>query len=47
NWRGQNLTGILPRSLRELPYLKRIDLSRNVLTGTIPRGWADAKLEFV
>nr|XP_021851784.1 probable LRR receptor-like serine/threonine-protein kinase At1g07650 [Spinacia oleracea] len=23
------------------------DLSRNVLTGTIPRGWADAKLESI
>ncbi|XP_039048365.1 probable leucine-rich repeat receptor-like serine/threonine-protein kinase At3g14840 isoform X3 [Hibiscus syriacus] len=43
----QDLSGVLPRSLAKLPYLKDIVLFRNFLSGTIPREWATMKLEFV
>uniref|UniRef100_A0A803LEF7 non-specific serine/threonine protein kinase n=1 Tax=Chenopodium quinoa TaxID=63459 RepID=A0A803LEF7_CHEQI len=59
-WKGQNLAGVLPKSLSKLRYIKTMkpltcppyfvlisDLSRNVLTGTVPVEWIDTKLEFV
>ncbi|XP_060194552.1 probable LRR receptor-like serine/threonine-protein kinase At1g07650 isoform X2 [Lycium barbarum] len=45
--RGQDLTGGLPASLAKLPFLKKIDLNRNYLSGTIPPEWAATKLEFM
>ncbi|XP_057525843.1 probable LRR receptor-like serine/threonine-protein kinase At1g07650 [Amaranthus tricolor] len=47
SWKGQSLKGILPRSIAKLPYIKTIDLSRSLLTGTIPKEWTATKLEFV
>ncbi|KAM3748471.1 hypothetical protein ACB098_05G111300 [Castanea mollissima] len=43
--KGQDLAGVLPRSMVKLPYLKSLDLSRNFLSGNIPHEWASAKLE--
>ncbi|XP_059435596.1 probable LRR receptor-like serine/threonine-protein kinase At1g07650 isoform X2 [Corylus avellana] len=43
--KGQDLDGVLPPSLVNLPNLKLIDLNRNYLTGTIPPEWASTKLE--
>ncbi|KAK4361248.1 hypothetical protein RND71_020200 [Anisodus tanguticus] len=45
--RGQDLAGVLPASLAKLPFLKKIDLNRNYLSGTIPPEWASTKLEFM
>nr|GEX46577.1 probable LRR receptor-like serine/threonine-protein kinase At1g07650 isoform X1 [Tanacetum cinerariifolium] len=45
--KGQDLDGILPPSLAKLPYIKKIDLTRNYLSGTIPREWASTKLEYL
>ncbi|CAN4105682.1 unnamed protein product [Withania somnifera] len=45
--KGQDLPGVLPPSLVKLPYLKKIDLSRNHLSGTIPPEWAATKLEYM
>ncbi|XP_059435608.1 probable leucine-rich repeat receptor-like serine/threonine-protein kinase At3g14840 [Corylus avellana] len=45
--KGQDLDGVLPPSLVKLPYLKKIDLNRNYLTGTIPPVWASTKLEYL
>ncbi|XP_049371776.1 probable LRR receptor-like serine/threonine-protein kinase At1g07650 [Solanum verrucosum] len=45
--KGQDLSGVLPASLAKLPYLKKIDLNRNYLSGTIPPEWASTKLEFM
>lgn len=45
--KGQGLSGGLPRSLSKLPYLKKIDLSRNLLNGIIPEEWAAMNLEYV
>ncbi|MCD9646968.1 hypothetical protein HAX54_037233 [Datura stramonium] len=45
--KGQDLPGVLPPSLVKLPYLKKIDLSRNYLSGTIPPEWASTKLEYM
>ncbi|PWA57921.1 leucine-rich repeat domain, L domain-like protein [Artemisia annua] len=45
--KGQDLTGVLPKSLAKLPYIKQIDLSYNYLNGTIPREWQSTKLEFL
>ncbi|KNA11371.1 hypothetical protein SOVF_135830 isoform A [Spinacia oleracea] len=45
--KGQDLSGSLPKSLVKLPYLKTIDLSRNLLSGMLPDEWATMKLEFV
>ncbi|XP_019190177.1 PREDICTED: probable leucine-rich repeat receptor-like serine/threonine-protein kinase At3g14840 [Ipomoea nil] len=47
NLRGQDLQGVLPPALVKLPFLKRIDLNRNYLSGTIPPEWASMKLELV
>ncbi|XVF25581.1 hypothetical protein REPUB_Repub13aG0224300 [Reevesia pubescens] len=45
--RGQDLNGVLPRSLSKLSYLKTIDLHRNYINGTIPHEWAAMELEFM
>ncbi|CAO2842290.1 unnamed protein product [Amaranthus hypochondriacus] len=45
--KGQDLFGGLPKSLSKLRYLKIIDLSRNLLGGTIPKEWATLKLEYL
>ncbi|WRX26809.1 Protein kinase domain - like 10 [Theobroma cacao] len=45
--RGQDLNGVLPRSLSKLSYLKTIDLNRNYINGTIPREWATMELELI
>ncbi|XP_051152097.1 probable LRR receptor-like serine/threonine-protein kinase At1g53420 isoform X2 [Andrographis paniculata] len=42
--RGENLEGELPRQLSNLPFLQEIDLSRNLLSGTIPSEWGSMKL---
>ncbi|WCJ27272.1 Leucine-rich repeat transmembrane protein kinase [Euphorbia peplus] len=39
--KGQDLDGMLPRSIVKLPYLKRLDLARNYLSGNIPPEWVD------
>ncbi|KAM5586357.1 putative leucine-rich repeat receptor-like serine/threonine-protein kinase [Rosa sericea] len=41
---GQDLAGTLPPELARLPYLQIIDLSRNYLSGTIPRNWSSLPL---
>ncbi|KAK7849510.1 putative leucine-rich repeat receptor-like serine/threonine-protein kinase [Quercus suber] len=43
--KGQDLGGVLPRSLVKLPYLT--DLNRNFLSGNIPHKWASTKLKFL
>ncbi|MCE5166785.1 hypothetical protein HAX54_026462, partial [Datura stramonium] len=45
--KGQDLAGVLPPSLVKLPYLTKIDLSCNYLSGTIPPEWASMKLEYM
>ncbi|MCD7460129.1 hypothetical protein HAX54_042938 [Datura stramonium] len=45
--KGQDLAGVLPPSLVKLPYLKKIDVSRNYLSGTIPPEWASTNLEYM
>ncbi|CAI9772681.1 unnamed protein product [Fraxinus pennsylvanica] len=45
--KGQDLAGVLPPSLAKLPYLKKIDLALNYLSGTIPKEWEATKLEFM
>nr|XP_043623422.1 probable leucine-rich repeat receptor-like serine/threonine-protein kinase At3g14840 isoform X2 [Erigeron canadensis] len=45
--KGQDLKGVLPPSLAKLPYIKRIDLARNYLNGTIPPEWASTNLEYL
>ncbi|KAK7858399.1 putative leucine-rich repeat receptor-like serine/threonine-protein kinase [Quercus suber] len=45
--KGQDLDGMLPPSLVKLPSLKKIDLTRNYLSGTIPPEWASTKLEYL
>ncbi|KAJ4755909.1 Leucine-rich repeat transmembrane protein kinase [Rhynchospora pubera] len=45
--KGENLTGILPPELSQLPYLEQLDLSRNVLTGSVPTEWSNMKLHIL
>ncbi|KAF9666041.1 hypothetical protein SADUNF_Sadunf16G0187600 [Salix dunnii] len=45
--KGQDLAGSLPKSIVKLPYLKNLDLWANYLSGTIPREWANTKLEIL
>ncbi|PQQ01641.1 hypothetical protein Pyn_33241 [Prunus yedoensis var. nudiflora] len=45
--KGQDLAGVVPPSAAKLPYLTRVDFTRNYLTGTIPREWASTKLEYL
>ncbi|KAF1898071.1 hypothetical protein Lal_00032835 [Lupinus albus] len=40
----QNLPGTLPPELVRLPFLQEIDLSRNYLSGSIPKEWGSTKL---
>ncbi|KAK9022808.1 hypothetical protein V6N11_003047 [Hibiscus sabdariffa] len=44
---GQDLDGILPRSLVKLPYIRTLELYLNYLKGSIPHEWAALKLETV
>ncbi|KAF5472299.1 hypothetical protein F2P56_009030 [Juglans regia] len=43
--KGQDLSGVLPKSLVKLPHITMIELPRNYLTGTIPFEWTSLKLE--
>ncbi|KAM2173547.1 hypothetical protein ACFX1R_038374 [Malus domestica] len=45
--KGQDLAGVLPPSIAKLPYLTKVDFTKNYLSGTIPREWASTKLEFL
>ncbi|KAH7841347.1 hypothetical protein Vadar_028633 [Vaccinium darrowii] len=45
--KGQDLPGVIPKSIVKLPYLKYIDLTRNYLSGSIPPELTSTKLEFV
>ncbi|KAF7150508.1 hypothetical protein RHSIM_Rhsim02G0089500 [Rhododendron simsii] len=45
--KGQNLSGVLPKSIANLSYLTIIDLNRNFLSGSIPPEWTSTKLEFL
>ncbi|KAI4333046.1 hypothetical protein L6164_017901 [Bauhinia variegata] len=40
----QNLQGTLPRDLFRLPYLQQFDVTRNYLSGPIPKEWGSTKL---
>ncbi|RXH90360.1 hypothetical protein DVH24_032717 [Malus domestica] len=42
--KSQNLSGTVPPEFSKLPYLEELDLSRNVLNGTIPSQWATMRL---
>ncbi|XP_038686565.1 probable leucine-rich repeat receptor-like serine/threonine-protein kinase At3g14840 isoform X2 [Tripterygium wilfordii] len=42
--KAQNLQGSLPPELTRLPQLEQIDLTRNYLSGTIPKEWGSMKL---
>ncbi|XP_029124623.1 probable leucine-rich repeat receptor-like serine/threonine-protein kinase At3g14840 isoform X2 [Cajanus cajan] len=42
--KSQNLQGSLPPQLIRLPYLQEIELSRNYLSGTIPKEWGTSNL---
>ncbi|KAF3966209.1 hypothetical protein CMV_009675 [Castanea mollissima] len=46
-FKGQDLGGVLPRSLVKLHYLTYLDLAWNFLSGNIPQEWASTKLEFL
>ncbi|PIA33867.1 hypothetical protein AQUCO_03900012v1 [Aquilegia coerulea] len=43
--KAQNLSGTLPPELSKLRFLKSLDLSRNILSGSIPSQWATLHLE--
>ncbi|XP_057462942.1 probable leucine-rich repeat receptor-like serine/threonine-protein kinase At3g14840 [Actinidia eriantha] len=43
----QDLSGVLPQSLVNLPFIRFIDFSRNYLSGSIPPQWASTKLEYM
>ncbi|KFK43084.1 hypothetical protein AALP_AA1G077200 [Arabis alpina] len=43
--KSQNLSGIVPPEFSKLRHLKVLDLSRNYLTGSIPKEWASMRLE--
>ncbi|EPS72702.1 hypothetical protein M569_02055, partial [Genlisea aurea] len=42
--KGQNMTGGVPSEFAKLRYLQHLDLSRNYLSGSIPRQWAKMSL---
>ncbi|RDX74253.1 putative leucine-rich repeat receptor-like serine/threonine-protein kinase, partial [Mucuna pruriens] len=42
--KSQSLQGSLPPQLIRLPYLQEIELSRNYLSGTIPKEWGSSNL---
>ncbi|KFK24556.1 hypothetical protein AALP_AAs57953U000100, partial [Arabis alpina] len=43
--KSQNLSGIVPPEFSKLCHVKVLDLSRNYLTGSIPKEWASMRLE--
>ncbi|KAL5989816.1 hypothetical protein ACLOJK_010710 [Asimina triloba] len=43
--KSQNLSGVLPPELVRLPFLYNIDLTRNLLTGSIPPEWTALPLQ--
>ncbi|XP_047156140.1 probable leucine-rich repeat receptor-like serine/threonine-protein kinase At3g14840 [Vigna umbellata] len=43
--KSQSLQGVLPPQLNKLPYLKEIELSRNYISGSIPREWGSSNLQ--
>lgn len=43
--KSQNLSGALPKEFGSLLYLKQLDLSRNVLNGTVPDEWEKMRLQ--
>ncbi|KAM1461831.1 hypothetical protein ACFXTO_046961 [Malus domestica] len=45
--KSQNLSGTVPPEFSKLPYLEELDLSRNVLNGTIPSQWATMRLHML
>ncbi|XP_021599237.1 probable LRR receptor-like serine/threonine-protein kinase At1g07650 [Manihot esculenta] len=45
--KGQDLDGVLPPSIAKLPFFKELDLTRNYLSGNIPREWVSTKLEIL
>ncbi|PIA33881.1 hypothetical protein AQUCO_03900022v1 [Aquilegia coerulea] len=45
--RSLDLHGELPFEFANLTYLRQLDLTRNYLTGTIPRAWASLPLVFL
>ncbi|KAG8634598.1 hypothetical protein MANES_17G061300v8 [Manihot esculenta] len=45
--KGQDLDGMLPPSIVKLPFFKELDLTRNYLSGNIPREWVSTKLEIL
>ncbi|KAH1084010.1 hypothetical protein J1N35_023771 [Gossypium stocksii] len=44
NDEAQNLLGTLPPNLTSLPFLQKIDLTRNYLSGPIPPEWGSTRL---
>ncbi|PWA94895.1 leucine-rich repeat transmembrane protein kinase [Artemisia annua] len=42
--KGQNISATLPSEFSKLRYLKVLDLSRNLLNGTVPSTWATMQL---
>ncbi|XP_014523058.2 probable leucine-rich repeat receptor-like serine/threonine-protein kinase At3g14840 isoform X2 [Vigna radiata var. radiata] len=43
--KSQSLQGVLPPQLNKLPYLQEIELSRNYISGSIPREWGSSNLQ--
>ncbi|WOL20526.1 putative LRR receptor-like serine/threonine-protein kinase [Canna indica] len=43
--KAQNLSGEIPKEFGSLLYLRQLDLSRNVLTGTVPDQWEKMRLQ--
>ncbi|XP_051152023.1 probable leucine-rich repeat receptor-like serine/threonine-protein kinase At3g14840 [Andrographis paniculata] len=42
--KAQNLNGSVPKEIIGLPFIEEIELSRNYLSGTIPKEWGTLKL---
>ena len=45
NLAGLGLRGVLPPRLFDLPFLQKVDLSRNGFTGTLPPQWSSVTLK--
>ncbi|XP_042436705.1 probable LRR receptor-like serine/threonine-protein kinase At1g07650 [Zingiber officinale] len=43
--KAQNLSGAIPKEFGSLRYLQQLDLSRNVLNGTVPDEWKNMRLQ--
>ncbi|KAG5109406.1 hypothetical protein JHK82_038629 [Glycine max] len=43
-WKAQNLSGSLSPEFSKLHYLQKLDLSRNIITGSIPPQWGTMRL---